>query len=92
MQMTVAAQEALSQFIQAELMDGEFVRVARAFQCGGSRFQLVVDNEITAMDERFAVADVIVVIDKSCLTLLANTVVDYGGAGFLFEDNTATYC
>lgn len=89
---TVAAERELARFIEEELSDHEFIRIARAFQCGGPRFQLTVDDNTTVMDERVSVGDVWVVIDKACLTLLENMNVDYCNGGFIFDDVDKSYC
>lgn len=92
MKITDAATCELMRFSREELSDGEFIRVARAYQCGGPRFQLTVDDEQTKMDERITVDGVTIVVEKSCLDLLNDVTIDFANEGFVFESAANSLC
>ncbi|WP_067621403.1 hypothetical protein [Alicyclobacillus acidiphilus] len=101
---TTEARRELIRFAKEELYEGEFIRIARAYQCGGPRFQLTVDDVRTQMDvaisldgevleaDRGLDHDVAIVIDKTCLGLLANARIDYVQSGFVFEESVGAVC
>lgn len=92
MNITTEARSELQRFSQEELQEGEFIRIARAYQCGGSKFQLTIDDEQTPMDERLSVAGLDLVIERSCLELLKETQLDFNEQGFLFIDDLGNRC
>lgn len=101
---TRAAKQEIIRFAQEELFDGEFIRIARAYQCGGPRFQLTVDDVKTSMDRVVTLDGEIVaeeaqiggsaaiVIDAACLQLLENMQIDFVESGFVFDDPVEAVC
>ncbi len=92
MNITTEAKAELKRFTQEELEAGEFIRIARAYQCGGSKFQLTIDDEQTSMDERVTVDGMQIVIERTCLELLKDTELDFNEDGFLFLDDLGNQC
>lgn len=96
LQITDEAVIELIKFTQQDLADGEFIRIARAYHCGDSRFQLTIDTDASAMDEAVPVGDTesgcTIVIEQSCLSLLQECTLDYNGSGFLFFDPVGSRC
>ncbi|GMA56620.1 Fe-S cluster assembly iron-binding protein IscA [Alicyclobacillus sacchari] len=102
---TSAACSEIGRFHREELCSGEFIRIARAYQCGGPRFQLTVDDVMTGLDRIVPVANgsaeqtqaelgdgVTVVIDEVCLQLLEGVLVDFGENGFMFAEAPPSAC
>ncbi|GMA63390.1 hypothetical protein NZD89_26455 [Alicyclobacillus fastidiosus] len=92
MNITDAAKSELVRFSREELQGGEFIRVTRAYQCGGPRFQLTVDVDQTKMDERITLDGVTILIEKSCLNLMNDVTIDFADEGFVFESATNSPC
>lgn len=91
-QITQPAHQELIRFHSEELVPGEFIRIARAYQCGGPRFQLTVDDSVTAMDDTLQFEGYAVVIDKTCNQLLDGCQLDFTETGFVFYDNLHNAC
>lgn len=89
---TDSAGSALHQFTVDELAPGEFIRIQRQYQCGGSRFEIVVDDASNTMDEELMVSGVRVIINKSCMELLEECTLDFTEAGFIFLDEARNQC
>jgi Fe-S cluster assembly iron-binding protein IscA len=92
LKITESARAELARFHKEELFDGEFIRIARAYQCGGPRFQLTVDETRTSMDETLTFSDFELVIEHSCLELLKDCELDYVETGFFFIDPLGNVC
>jgi len=86
------AKTELKRFHNEELFDGEFIRISRAYQCGGPKFQLSVDDSRTAMDEILAVDDLQIVVERTCLDLLKDSELHFNAEGFLFIDQLGNAC
>jgi Fe-S cluster assembly iron-binding protein IscA len=92
LKITESAHAELARFHKEELFDGEFIRIARAYQCGGPRFQLTVDETRTSMDQTIEFSDFELVIENSCLELLKDCELDYAETGFIFIDPLGNVC
>ncbi|GEO24623.1 hypothetical protein AAC03nite_04080 [Alicyclobacillus acidoterrestris] len=92
MTMTDAAKMELLRFSREELADGEFIRIARAYQCGGPRFQLIVDDTESKLDERIVLDEVTLFVDSACHRLLKDVTIDFTDAGFSFHDADNLRC
>lgn len=92
LQWTALAVQAIERFAQEELTDGEFIRIARAYQCGGPRFQLTVDDALTQMDIAVPCGSHTVYVDEVCLGLLGHMMIDFHDDGFVFEDTDMAVC
>ncbi|GLV13279.1 hypothetical protein Heshes_09630 [Alicyclobacillus hesperidum] len=102
---TSRACQEIARFQREELFSGEFIRIARAYQCGGPRFQLTVDDVMTGLDRIVPISQaaiepslaesdecVTVVIDEVCLHLLEGVTVDFLETGFTFADAPSAVC
>jgi len=89
---TEEAKTELKRFNNEELFEGEFIRISRAYQCGGPKFQLTVDNSRTAMDEILTVEDLQIVVEQTCLDLLKDSELHFKEQGFLFIDQLGNAC
>jgi Fe-S cluster assembly iron-binding protein IscA len=92
MDISAQAQQEVERFTKEELRDGEFVRIARGYQCGASRFQLTIDDVRTPMDDAIPVGDAEVIVERSCLGLLAQCRLDFDGDAFVFLDELGISC
>lgn len=92
LEITTEAKAELVRFTQQELTEGEFVRISRAYQCGGPKFQLTVDDERTPMDETVGVNGLEIVVERSCLELLQGTQLDFTEQGFSFFEDLGNQC
>lgn len=92
MHITDQAQQELERFTTEELVGGEFVRIARAYQCGASRFQLTIDEVRTPMDDVIIVGGATVVVESVCLELLGECKLDFDGDAFVFFDELGSQC
>ncbi|WAH38071.1 iron-sulfur cluster biosynthesis family protein [Alicyclobacillus dauci] len=92
MHITESAKSEIQRFYKEELQVGEFVRIARAYQCGGSRFQILVDDVTTPMDRSVQFEEFAIVIDGSCEALLDDCELDFHESGFIFIDDLGNVC
>jgi Fe-S cluster assembly iron-binding protein IscA len=89
---TPRAEEEMALFIASELDKHEFLRIARAYQCGGSKFQITVDDTRTPFDITWPVGEFHVVVDQVCAQLLQSCELDYHEGGFIFTDEIGQGC
>lgn len=93
LRVTEAAVTELARCAKEELSAGEFIRLSRAYQCGGSKFQLTVDDVMTPMDIQLDLATpAVVVVEKACLQLLTGCTLDFIDGAFVFLDALANLC
>jgi Fe-S cluster assembly iron-binding protein IscA len=89
---TESAKSELARFSREEVCDDEFVRITRAYQCGGPRFQLIVDDTRTSMDETLTFKGFEIVVDNSCKQLLKDCEIEFNQNGFQFVDQLQNQC
>ncbi|WP_062305878.1 hypothetical protein [Alicyclobacillus sendaiensis] len=96
MQVSERAARALLRLAREELRPGEFVRIDRAYRCGGPRFQVVIDDLSTPLDSTLRVSgpdgDVEVTVAQALVKLLEGIVLDYSEEGFVFGETAPVGC
>jgi len=95
-QVSERAAQALFRLAREELAPAEFIRIDRAYQCGGPRFQVVIDDVSTPLDSVIRVSgtdgDVEVIVGQALVKLLEGVVLDYSEDGFVFGETAPVGC
>ncbi|AEJ44555.1 (Fe-S)-cluster assembly protein [Alicyclobacillus acidocaldarius] len=96
MQVSERAAQELLRLAREELAPGEFIRIDRAYRCGGPRFQVVIDEVSTPLDSVIRVSgpdgDVEVTVGQALVKLLEGVVLDYSEDGFVFGETAPVGC
>ena len=93
-QLTEQAQKAVREFIQSEARNGFGLRISVVGGgCSGFQYDLSLAEGASENDEVYAFDDLQVFVDKTSLTYLQGTTVDYvsdlRGTGFIFQNPNA---
>ncbi|MBF8379110.1 iron-sulfur cluster assembly protein [Alicyclobacillus mali] len=96
MQVSERAVQELSRLAREELARGEFLRIDRAFRCGGPRFQVVIDDRTAPLDSVIRLSspdgDVEVTVGHALVQLLEGITLDYSEEGFVFGESSPVGC
>lgn len=93
-QLTDQATKAVKEFIRSESKDGCGLRIAVVGGgCSGFQYDLTLAEQPSESDETYTFGDLRVFVDKTSMTYLRGTTVDFvndlRGSGFIFQNPNA---